>query len=44
MISVDRYRALDMAGKYLLLTLKPSSNLKIKLNIFMALRRDLPGS
>jgi hypothetical protein len=42
MVSVDRYSVLDIAGKYLLLILKPSSYLK--LNIFMALRRDLPGS
>jgi hypothetical protein len=42
MVLVDRYSVLNIAGKYLLLILKPSSYLK--LNIFMALRRDLPGS
>jgi hypothetical protein len=42
MVSVDRYSILDIAGKYLLLILKPSSYLK--LNIFMPLRRALPGS
>jgi hypothetical protein len=42
MVSVDRYSILDIAGKYLLLILKPSSYLK--LNIFMLLRRAVPGS
>jgi hypothetical protein len=41
MVSVDRYSVLDIAGKYLLLILKPSSYLK--LNIIMPWRRDLPG-
>jgi hypothetical protein len=39
MVSVDRYSILDIAGKYLLLIVKPSSYLK--LNIFMPLRRAL---
>jgi hypothetical protein len=42
MVSVDRYSILDIAGKYLLLILKPTSYLK--LNIFMLLRRAVPGS
>jgi hypothetical protein len=42
MVSVDRYSVLDIAGKYLLLILKPSSCLK--LDILMPFRRDLPGS
>jgi hypothetical protein len=42
MISVDRYSLLDIAGKYLLLTSKPSSYLI--LNMFMSMRRDLLGS
>jgi hypothetical protein len=36
MFSVDIYSILDVAGKYLLLILKPSSYLK--LNIFMLLK------
>jgi hypothetical protein len=42
MVSVDRYSIIDIAGKYLFLTLKPS--LYLKLDIFMPLRRDVPGS
>jgi hypothetical protein len=41
MVAVDRYSVLDIAEKYLFLILKSSSYLK--LNIFMLLRRDLPG-
>jgi hypothetical protein len=42
MVSVDRYSILDIAGKYLLLILKPS--LYLKLDMLMPLMRDLPGS
>jgi hypothetical protein len=42
MVSVDRYSVPDIAGKYVLLIFKQSSYLK--LNIFMALNKDLPGS
>jgi hypothetical protein len=42
MVSVDRYSILDIAEKYLLLILKPSSYLK--LDILKPSMRDLPGS
>jgi hypothetical protein len=41
-VLLDRYCTIDMAGKYLFLFSKPSSYLKF--NIFMPLRRDVPGS
>jgi hypothetical protein len=42
MVLVDRYSILDIAGKHLLLILKPSAYLK--LDILMPLMRNLPGS
>jgi hypothetical protein len=42
MLSVDRYKILDIAGKYLFYILKSSSYLKFK--ILIKLRRALPGS
>jgi hypothetical protein len=41
MVSVDRYKFLDIAGKYLFYILKSSSYLKFK--ILMTLCRALPG-